>query len=294
MAISRFKGYRVCLRDIDSDYFIHVDEKKEDFMKRVLGTISLAACLLFSLASGAQATYVSYGSSWGFGRITFNHTEDVGPLLKVELGSDADAPGYAAFRFDFAPSSFAPDTHPEIGAIFLEDGFYSQSQLFASAPGSFSAPNPYFDPTQSSSGTNFAVGSPSPGLPGANSLIPPFGARDGFLASNSTNTGSGINAGEHALFFVKLNSGVTLADVQAALNNPVLNGGVGYELRFGLREVNDTDPSCNGPGDGYVNLNGLGEAPSIAPEPATVGMWAMGILLSFCAVLRRKLNPAAV
>lgn len=268
--------------------------EKEDFMKCVLVKTSLMACLLLSLASGAQATYVSYGSSWGFGRITFNHAEDVGPLLKVELGSDADAPGYAAFRFDFAAAAFAPDTHPEIGAIFLEDGFYSQSQLFASAPGSFTAPNPYFDPTQSSSGTNFAVGTPSPGLPGAGSVIPPFVSRDGFLASNSTNTGAGIGPGEHAMFFVKLAPGVTLADVQAALNNPVLDGGVGYDLRFGLREVNDTDPSCNGPGDGYVNLNGLGQAPSITPEPATLGMWAVGILLSCFAAVRRKLIPTAV
>ena len=262
-------------------------------MKRVVVISGLVVGLLLTVASCAQATYVSYGSSWGFGRITFNHSEDVGPLLKVELGSDSAAPGYAAFQFDFAAASFSPNTNPEIGAIFLEDGAYSQSQLFASAPGSILSPNPYFDPTQSSSGTSFAVGTPSPGLLGAGSVIPPFVARDGFLASNSTNFGSGINTGEHALFFVKLNDGVTLADVKAALDNPVLNGGAGFDLRIGLREVNETDPSCNGPGDSYLNLNGLGQAPSITPEPAAVGVWGVGLALVSCFFLfRRKLAIA--
>jgi hypothetical protein len=268
----------------------NTEGEKEKAMKRVVLLGGLVAGLLLGLANCAQATYVSYGSSWGFGRITFNHSEDVGPLLKVELGSDSAAPGYAAFRFDFAPSSFAPDTHPEIGALFLEDGAYSQSQLFSSAPGSITSPNPYFDPTQSSGGTSFALGSPSPGLLGAGNVVPPFIARDGFLASNSTNLGAGINSGEHALFFVKLNDGVTLDDVKAALDNPVLNGGAGFDLRIGLREVNDTDPSCSGPGDSYLNLNGLGQAPTLIPEPAAVGVWGVGIAVLSClgGLFRRK------
>jgi hypothetical protein len=258
-------------------------------MKRFILTGTLIASLLLGVVNCTQATYVSYGSSWGFGRISFNHAEDVGPLLRVELGSDSDAVGYAAFRFEFAPATITPDTHPEIGAIYLEDGAYSQSQLFASAPGTINSPNPYFDPTQSSSGTLFAVGSPTGGLSGADNVIPPFIARGGFLASNSTNLGAGIGSGEHALFFVKLNPGVTLDDVKAALDDPVLDGGAGFDLRFGLRVVNDTDPSCEGPGDGYINLNGQGAAPSIIPEPATVGMWALGMAVMSCiAVLRRR------
>ena len=244
-------------------------------MKRLFLTATLVASALLSAASSAQATFVSYGSAFGFGRITSNHPEDVGPFLSVQLGSDTAAPGYAAFRFDFAPTPFS--TNPEIAAIYLEDGAYSQNQLFAGAPGSIFSPNPFFDQTQSSSGTQFGVGTPSPGLPGAGSLNHAFVNRDGFLASStvsSVNVNSGINGGEHALFFVKLNSGVTLADVLEALNHPF---GGEYGLRFGLREVND----AGGTGDGYVNLH--------APEPATVGVWAIGMAVFGCvAAWRRK------
>ena len=244
-------------------------------MKRYLLTFSLVAGMLLSAANCAPAAFVGYGSAFGFGRITSNNPEDVGPFLSVQLGSDVAAPGYAAFRFNFAPTSFS--TNPEIAALYLEDGAYSQNQLFAAAPGTIFSPNPFFDQFQSSSGTQFGVGTPSPGLPGAGSLANPFVNRDGFLASStvsSVNVNSGINGGEHAVFFVKLNSDVDLADVFSALEDPI---GGEYGLRFGLREVND----AGGLGDGYVNLQ--------APEPATVGVWAIGMaVMGGIAVWRRK------
>jgi MYXO-CTERM domain-containing protein len=245
-------------------------------MKRLFATVSLAL-MLVSAANCAQATFVSYGSSWGFGRITANHPEDVGPLLKVELGSDSDYAGYAAFRFDFAAASFS--NNPEISAIYLEDGAYSLGKLFAAAPGTLTSPNPYFDPLQSSAGTQFGVGTPSQGLPGAGSLNPAFINSSGHLAS-STGAGNGLNAGEHAVFFVKLNAGVTLQDIVDALNNPVLDGGAGYDLRIGLREVND----AGGAADGYL-LN--------APEPATMGVWAVGLaVMGGIGAWRRKKSTA--
>jgi len=244
-------------------------------MKRFLLTIGLVAALLGGSQKYAQATFVSYGSAWNFTRITSNHPEDVGPLLHVQLGSDSDVVGYAAFRFDFAAGSIP--LNPEVASIYFEDGAYSSGQLFGSAPGSPLSPNPIFDPTQSSAGTQFGVGSPTLGLPGAGSLSPAFVNRAGYLATSTEPKGNGINQGEHAVFFVKLNAGVTLADVAAAINNPVLNGGVGYDLRIGLREVNDGGDD----GDGYVIMH--------APEPATVGVWALGMAVMGCvAAWRRK------
>ena len=252
-------------------------------MKRFLLTVSLVAGMLLSAASSAQATFVSYGGAFGFERVSFNHPEDVGPLLHVQLGSDSDLPGYVAFRFNFDSFVFSPDTHPEINGIYMEDGAYSLSQLFANASGSFVSPNPIFDSTQSSPGTDFAAGSPSGALPGADFASPPFLARLGFLAKSSINPNAGINAGEHAVFLVKLNSGVSIDDVFEALHNPVLNGGAGYELRFGLREVNDN----GGLADGYVNVN------LQVPEPATVGVWAIGMALIGCVTAWRRKKATA-
>jgi hypothetical protein len=243
-------------------------------MKRFLLTVGLVTGLVLGAASYAKATFVSYGSAYDFGRITSNNPEDVGPLLHVQLGSDSDVVGYAAFRFDFAPSAIP--LNPTISSIYFEDGAYSSGKLFGVAPGSPLSPNPVFDPTQSSAGVNFGVGSPTVGLPGAGSLSPAFINRSGYLATSTSNPGNGLNAGEHAMFFVKLNAGVTLADIAAALANPVFNGGAGYDLRIGLREEND----LGGTGDGYLIH---------APEPATVGVWALGIAVMGCvAVWRRK------
>jgi len=241
-------------------------------MKRFLLTASVVAGLVLSAATHAQATFVSYGAAIGFDRITTNHPEDVGPLLQVQLGSDSDVPGYAAFQFNFAPASIS--ANPEIASIYFEDGAYSQNQLFNSANTPFS-PRAIFDSNQSSAGTQFGLGTPPTGLPGAGTVSPVFMNRANYLAT-AAGSGNGINPGEHALFFVKLNTGVTLADVLAAMENPVLNGGPGYELRIGLLEVND----AGGTGDGYLLHT---------PEPATVGVWAIGMSLMGCvAIWRRK------
>jgi hypothetical protein len=248
--------------------------KKERIMKRFLLTASLVAGMLLSIASCAQATFVGYGSAWSFGKITSNNPEDVGPLLHVQLGSDADVAGYAAFQFDFATGSIP--LNPAISEIYFEDGAYSSGKLFGAAPGPALSPNPIFDSTQSSAGVNFGVGSPTVPLPGAGSLNPSFVNRSGYLATSTSGPGNGLNQGEHALFFVKLNAGVTLAEIVAAINNPVLNGGAGYDLRIGFREAND----AGGTGDGYLVH---------APEPATLGVWGIGMAVMGCvAVWRRK------
>lgn len=254
-------------------------------MKRFSLTVGLVAGLLLTAANYAEATFVSYGSAYSVGRITSNNPEDVGPLLHVQLGSDSDVAGYAAFRFDFAAGAIP--LNPEIASIYFEDGAYSSGKLFGAAPGSPLSPNPIFDPTQSSAGVNFGVGSPTLALPGAGSLSPAFVNRSGYLATSTSGPSNGLNQGEHAVFFVKLNAGVTLADIAAAINNPVFNGGAGYDLRIGLREVND----LGGSGDGYL-VRGDGFLVT-APEPATVGVWALGMAVMGCVVAWRRKKAMA-
>lgn len=230
-------------------------------MRHLAYSWALSLLAMLATTSVSQAALVTYG----FTNVTNNNITNVSigrSQMTVDVTDDGMEEGFVEFIFRNAGPAASSITD-----VYFDDGSLLGITQVENGPG-----------------TQMTIGADPGNLPGGNAInFHTSTSRYTIFSADSSSQGgvqpNGANPGEWFGIIFALKNSKTYDDVLAALTLSLQPGNIGQDITGGLRIGIHVQGFANGGSESFVNSDPVAFTSSIVPEPASMTLWALGLVV---------------